>query len=171
MQLARSEGISTASLTRQHKLIPIRILENRRRSPWLLLWLNRKLHSLGLERRGGRKHVIGPECDRLKSADAVFEPVAGKQNDLRFGARNAQFDPALLSKRLVGHHAEAKLFGVELQSAILIASGNASELDATNHSQSPSRVVRPFEHRKARVQMQSPIYCYICSRYSKIVGR
>src|SRR6266436_8201851 len=129
-------------LTREYKLVPIGVLENGRRSPRFLLRLLGKFHSLGLQRLGGSKHVICPERERLKSADPICKPIGGEQNDLRFGAGNAQFDPALRSERLVGHYAESEFFGVELQGAILIASRNASKFDTTNHFQSPSRLVK-----------------------------
>src|ERR1700726_3326382 len=127
-------GVSESPLlARKHKLVPIGVLENRRRSPRFLLRLLCKFHSLGFQRLGGGKHVICPERERLKSADPIFKPLRGEQNDLRFGAGNAQFDPALRSERLVGHYTEAEFFGVELQRAILIASRNTSKFDTTNH--------------------------------------
>jgi hypothetical protein len=79
-----------------------------------LLRLGRKLHSLGLQRFGGCEDVVRPECDGLKSADAIFVAFGSEQDELRFGAGDAEFDPALRSKGLVGHHAKAEFFGVEL---------------------------------------------------------
>lgn len=54
-----------------------------------------------------------------------------EEDQLGFAAGNARFDPALLAvERLVGEDLEAELFGVEIDSVVLVADGNANKLNS-----------------------------------------
>src|SRR5689334_11024946 len=118
----------------QHELVPVDILENRRRSPVGFLRLLDELDAFRLEvlRRG--LDVVGHEGDVHEPADHLLLPRRGEQYQLRVGARKTQLDPALRPvERAVGDDAEAELLRVELQRAILIADRNAGELDRFDH--------------------------------------
>ena len=59
----------------------------------------------------------------------------GEESQAGWRAGNSELDPALLlGVRLIGDDLEAEGFGEELQGNILIADGDADELDAANHA-------------------------------------
>src|SRR5579872_3399442 len=122
------------SSRRQHELIAILVLENRRCSPGFLL---RRLHELNATRAQlvkGLLHAISHEGDAGERSDPVFLTRGRKQHDLRVGARDAQLDPApAIAEGLIGHNLEAELLGVELEGLVLISHGDADELDGFDH--------------------------------------
>src|SRR5580698_10689203 len=94
----------------KHKLVPIRISEFRHGSPGLLLRFRSKFHAFGLEKSRRCKHVVAPECDRLKTANAALVSRRRKQRKIHIRAWNQQFDPSLLcSEGLVRCHFKANL--------------------------------------------------------------
>jgi len=66
--------------------------------------------------------------------DAVFVAVRSEQDDPGLRPRDGEFNPASsLLEMLIGENAEAQLFGVELESPILVPHRNPQEFDSLNH--------------------------------------
>src|ERR1700741_975143 len=110
------------------ELVPVEVLEDRRRAPRLGLRRLHELHAFPLRLLVMLLHVIPPERDRLERADPIFVSRRREQDYARLRAGNAQLEPTLLAEGLVGHDLEAELFGVELQRLLLVAYGDAGEL-------------------------------------------
>ncbi len=70
----------------------------------------------------------------MELADTVFLARGSEEGEAGWRAGDRQLDPTLsVGVGLVGDDFEAEGFGEELQRNILIANGDADELDATNY--------------------------------------
>jgi hypothetical protein len=92
-----------------------------------------KVHAAREELLVGFFHVFAQEGEVGEGADVAFVFLRREKDDAGFRAGNAQLDPALLAEGLVSEDVEAELFGVEGESAILVADGDAPELYASDH--------------------------------------
>jgi hypothetical protein len=81
---------------REHELIAVHILNDCHRSPHFRLGLGGEFDAFGFQDLARREHVVAPERQRLKGADAIFVALGRVQRQLRVGAGNQQLDPALL---------------------------------------------------------------------------
>ncbi len=78
----------------------------------------------------GLLDVVAREREPGEVADAIFMAGRREEDDAGFGCGNAQFDPALFAvERLVGGNREAEFLSVEFEGAVLIADGDAGELE------------------------------------------
>jgi hypothetical protein len=70
-------------------------------------------------------------------ADLVVLSRQRKEDHASVGARNAEFNPALISECLVRHDLESEFLRVKPKGFFLIPDGNAYEFDAANHHLPP----------------------------------
>jgi hypothetical protein len=69
-----------------------------------------------------------------KCSNAILLAFGGEEHDSGFGAGDGELNPALrVGELLIGKNAESELAGVEPERAILVANGDAEELDAFDH--------------------------------------
>src|SRR6266404_6619407 len=121
-------------LRRQNELVSVGVLDDGRRAPRFRLRRHGEFDAASRELFVGLLDVIAVENDVGESADPILMSVRSEEHKARFGAGDAQLDPALLAvKGLVGEDDEPEFPGVEIQGLILIAYRDAGELDSFNH--------------------------------------
>src|SRR5579864_7506974 len=127
---------SPTLLRRKNKLVSVWVLELQKRSPRHFLRRRIKFDAALGEFLIRFLGVVAPERNMRERADVTGVFFRRKEDDGRFGARNAQLDPALISHGLVGENIEAEFLSVKLQGAFLIAHGDGAELNSSNHFRS-----------------------------------
>src|SRR4051812_39838135 len=114
--------------------VAVRILEECRRAPGLLLRRLRELDAARHELLVRLLDVVGAERDVAEGADAVLLPRRTEERDTGLRAWDLQLDPAEAGAHgLIGHDLEPHLLGPEGESTILITNGDGDELDALEH--------------------------------------
>src|SRR5262249_61475017 len=79
--------------------------------------------------------VVARERAVEEGADALFVPVGREEDDARLRGADAELDPALrLAHGLVGDDLEAQLLRVEGDRGVLVAGGDADELETRHHA-------------------------------------
>jgi len=141
------------------ELVAVGVFEDAGRAPDFGLGFDDELHAFGLQDFSGGEEVVAPKGDGLELANAVFVAFGGEESQAGVGARDQEFDPALgFGEGLIGDDFEAEGFGEELQGNILIANGNAYELDATNHDNLLSKTIEKISCGSGELQSARRYY-------------
>jgi len=135
------EGLGRGNLALaagEDEFVAVWVFEFGHGAPDLLLRLFCQFHAFGFEQGCRGEDVVAPEGHWLKATDSALVAGRGEEGETYFGAGDEELDPALAGAHgLVGCYFESHLFCVELERDILVADGDADELDSANHVEPP----------------------------------
>jgi hypothetical protein len=129
-QIGVKRSTTVALFARQHERVSIGIREDGKRAPWLLRGRTHELDTTSRQLLVRLLDVVACQRTVERRAWPRAALIGREEHDASVGRSNPQLDPALsVVERLIGEDIEADDVGPELQCAILIAGGNADELD------------------------------------------